>query len=71
MQAFSQALTLEPDDALALYGRRAVATQRSEAANGQSDSGAAFINDPDIARMMAASGISPVADLAEVPSPEP
>ena len=69
--AFSRALALEPGDALALYGRRAVAAQRSEAANGQTDVGAVLINDPDIARMIAASGISPLAELAEVTSLEP
>jgi tetratricopeptide (TPR) repeat protein len=69
--AFSSALALEPADALALYGRQAVATRRSEAANGQADVGIAFINDPDIARVIAASGISPIADLAEVTSIEP
>ena len=58
-------------DALALYGRRAVAARRSEAASGQIDVGTALINDPDIARMIAASGIPPVADLAEVTSLEP
>src|SRR5258708_28844194 len=71
LRAFSSALALEPGDALALYGRQAVATRRNEAANGQVDIGTALINDPDIARMMAASGISPVADLAEVTSLEP
>src|SRR5262249_12678064 len=69
LRAFSSALALEPGDALALYGRQAVAARRDEAANGQV--GTALINDPDIARMMAASGISPVADLAEVTSLEP
>jgi hypothetical protein len=64
-------LALEPGDALALYGQRAVATRRREAANGQIDVSAVLINDPDIARMIAASGISPVADLAEVSSLEP
>ena len=71
LHAFSRALALEPGDALALYGRRAVATRRREAASGQSDVGAVLINDPDVARMIAASGISPVADLAEVTSLEP
>jgi tetratricopeptide (TPR) repeat protein len=71
LRAFSSALALEPGDALALYGRQAVATRRNEAANGQAGIGTALFNDPDIARMMAASGISPVADLAEVTSLEP
>jgi Flp pilus assembly protein TadD len=71
LRAFSCALMLEPADALALYGRHAVAAQRRDAASGQIDGGTALINDPDIARMIAASGISPVADLAEVTSLEP
>src|SRR5260370_17115336 len=37
LRAFSSALALEPGDALALYGRQAVATRRNEAANGQVD----------------------------------
>ena len=71
LRAFSSALALEPGDALALYGQQALATRRNEAANGEIDVGAALISDPDMARMMAAIGISPVADLAEVTSLEP
>jgi tetratricopeptide (TPR) repeat protein len=71
MRAFARALALEPGDALALYGRQAVAIRRNEAANGKANAGAALINDPDIARMIAASGVPPVADLAEVTSLEP
>jgi len=69
--AFSSALALEPGDALALYGRQAVATRGNDTANAEIGPGIALISDPDIARTIAASGISPVADLAEVTSLEP
>jgi tetratricopeptide (TPR) repeat protein len=68
--AFSSALALEPTDALALYGQQAVTALRGDTENSL-NVGVPLISDPDIARMVAASGILPVADLAEVTSIEP
>jgi hypothetical protein len=69
LQAFSHALALDPADALALYGGRAVALRH---ADGTGDAGAADpIHDPDVARMIAARGVAPVAGLAAITSLEP
>jgi tetratricopeptide (TPR) repeat protein len=69
LRAFARALALDPADALAVYGRRAVAVRRGEITGEQA--GTLLINDPEIARMVAASGVPPIADLGDVPSLEP
>ena len=53
-----------------LYGRRAVALRRG--VEGEADGGVELIYDPDVARMIAATGGSAlIADLAEITSLEP
>ena len=70
-RAFSCALALDADDVLALCGRAVVARRRGDALSADAERGIALMNDPEVARMIAAIGIAPLADLALAPSLEP
>ena len=65
---FTRALALDAEDALARFGRDSLAMRRSDAAAGSSLD-ATLINDPEIARLIAAAGNAPV--LAALSDREP